>query len=391
MAISRKVEDFMSRASWIRRMFEEGNELKARFGAENVYDFTLGNPVMEPPEQLVATLRALTADPGVGIHRYMPNAGYPWVRDKVAAAMAAEADVPVEGRHVVMTVGAACGLNITLKALLDPGDEVMILAPYFVEYIFYADNHGGTAKIVEADDDFLPDLHAIDAAIGPKTKVLILNSPNNPTGVVYPRALLSELAGVLERAEARIGHPIYVISDEPYRRISYGAEVVPSLSVFRNSILCTSHSKDLALPGERIGYAVVHPDADDAEALLSAMTFAIRTLGFVNAPALMQRAVADLQDVTVDVDEYRRKRDLLLGGLRDAGLQCNEPGGAFYLFPRCPIDDDVAFVRRLQEERVLAVPGSGFGRGGYFRLSYCVETEMIENALPGLQRVMEAL
>ena len=391
MAISRKVEDFMSRASWIRRMFEEGNELRARFGAENVYDFTLGNPVMEPPEQLVETLRAITADPAVGLHRYMANAGYPWVRDKVAAAMAAEAAVPVGGQHVVMTVGAACGLNITLKALLDPGDEVMILAPYFVEYIFYADNHGGVAKIVESDGDFLPDPAAIDAAIGPKTKVLILNSPNNPTGVVYPRALLSGLAEVLQRAEARIGHPIYVISDEPYRRISYGAEVVPSLSVFRNSILCTSHSKDLALPGERIGYAVVHPDADDADALLAAMTFAIRTLGFVNAPALMQRAVADLQTVTVDVDEYRRKRDLLLGGLRDAGLQCNEPGGAFYLFPRCPIDDDVAFVRRLQEERVLAVPGSGFGRGGYLRLSYCVETEMIENALPGLRRVMEAL
>jgi len=391
VAISRKVEDFMSRASWIRRMFEEGNELKARFGAENVYDFTLGNPVMEPPAELVDTLRRITAEPDEGIHRYMPNAGYPWVRDKVAAVLAEEAGVPLTGQQVVMTVGAACGLNITLKALLDPGDEVMILAPYFVEYIFYADNHGGVAKIAETDVDFLPDPAAIEAAIGPKTKVLILNSPNNPTGVVYPRALLVELAAVLERAEARIGHPIYVISDEPYRRISYGDEVVPSLSVFRNSILCTSHSKDLALPGERIGIAAVHPEADDAEALMAAMTFAIRTLGFVNAPALMQRAVADLQTVTVDVEEYRTKRDLLLGGLRDAGLHCNEPGGAFYLFPRSPVEDDVAFVRSLQEERVLAVPGSGFGRGGYFRLSYCVETEMIEKALPALRRVMERL
>ncbi len=391
MAISRKVEEYMSRASWIRRMFEEGNELKARFGAENVYDFTLGNPVAEPPQAMVDTLRRLTAEPDVGSHRYMPNAGYPWVRDRVAEVLAGEADVPVEGRHLVMTVGAACGLNITLKALLDPGDEVMILAPYFVEYIFYADNHGGRAKIVESDVDFMPDLGAIDEAIGPQTKVLILNSPNNPTGVVYPRDLLQDLAGVLERAEARIGHPIYVISDEPYRRIAYGAEVVPSLSVFRNSILCTSHSKDLALPGERIGYAAVHPGADDADTLVAAMTFAIRTLGFVNAPALMQRAVADLQRVTVDVDEYRQKRDLLLGGLRDAGLECNEPGGAFYLFPRCPIDDDVAFVRRLQEERVLAVPGSGFGRGGYFRLSYCVDSGMIDKALPAIRRVMETL
>ncbi len=390
MAISTKVSDFMSRASWIRRMFEEGNELKARFGAENVFDFTLGNPVMEPPPELVDSLRRLTADPAAGIHRYMPNAGYPAVREKVAAALAQESGVPIDGDKVVMTVGAACGLNITLKALLDPGDEVLILAPYFVEYIFYADNHGGAAKVVETDEDFLPDPAAIDAAIGPKTKVLILNSPNNPTGVVYPRALLEELAGVLERAEARVGHPIYVISDEPYRKISYGDEVVPSLSVFRNSILCTSHSKDLALAGERIGVAAIHPDADDGDALMAAMTFAIRTLGFVNAPALMQLAVADLQHVTVDVDQYRRNRDLLLRGLRDAGLQCNEPGGAFYLFPRCPTDDDVAFIRRLQEHRVLAVPGSGFGRGGYFRLSYCVDREMIERALPALRRAMEA-
>jgi aspartate aminotransferase len=389
VAISSKVQDFMSRASWIRRMFEEGNDLKARFGAENVFDFSLGNPVMEPPMELVDTLRRLTADPEVGIHRYMPNAGYPAVRAKVAAALAAEAGVPVEARHLVMTVGAACGLNITLKALLDPGDEVLILAPYFVEYVFYADNHGGVAKVVETDADFLPDPAAIDAAIGPRTKVLILNSPNNPTGVVYPRSLLEELATTLEQAEARVGHPIYVISDEPYRKISYGDEVVPSLSVFRNSILCTSHSKDLALAGERIGVAAVHPEAADSDELVAAMTFAIRTLGFVNAPALMQLAVADLQHVTVDVGEYRRNRDLLLGGLRDVGLECNEPGGAFYLFPRCPVEDDVAFIRRLQKQRLLAVPGSGFGRGGYFRLSYCVDREMIERALPALRRAME--
>jgi aspartate aminotransferase len=379
----------MSRASWIRRMFEEGNDLKARFGAENVYDFTLGNPVMEPPVELVDTLRRLTADPEVGAHRYMPNAGYPSVRAKMAAALAAEAGVPVEARHVVMTVGAACGLNITLKALLDPGDEVLILAPYFVEYIFYADNHGGVAKVVETDAGFMPDPAAIDAAIGPRTKVLILNTPNNPTGVVYPRSLQEELAATLERAEARVGHPIYVISDEPYRKISYGDEVAPSLAIFRNSILCTSHSKDLALAGERIGFAAVHPDADDGDALVAAMTFAIRTLGFVNAPALMQRAVADLQHVTVDVGEYRRNRDLLLGALRDAGLECTQPGGAFYLFPRCPWDDDVAFIRQLQKHRLLAVPGSGFGRGGYFRLSYCVGREMIERALPALRRALE--
>jgi aspartate aminotransferase len=388
--VATQIQDFISRASWIRRMFEEGNEMKAKYGADNVHDFTLGNPVMEPPVQLVEKLREVAADPAAGQHRYMPNAGYPWVRDKVAEVLAEESGVAIGGGNVIMTVGAACAVNVTLKVILEPGDEVLVLSPYFVEYVFYADNHGGKVKLVETDDEFQPDLAAIEAAIGPKTRAIILNNPNNPTGAVYPRAVLEELAELLERAGERIGHPIYVISDEPYRKIAYDAEVVPSLSVFRNAILCTSHSKDLALPGERIGYLAVHPEAEDAAELLGAMTFAIRTLGFVNAPALMQRVVADLQRVTVDLQQYRELRDLLYAGLVDAGYECVRPEGAFYMFPKSPLPDDVAFIRKLQEERILAVPGSGFGRPGYFRLSYCVDAELIVKALPGLRRVRES-
>ncbi len=390
MPISKQIEEYITRASWIRRMFEQGNELRAQYGDENVYDFTLGNPVMEPPPELVERLRVLTADPAVGQHRYMSNAGYPWVRDNVAAVMARESGLPITGNHVIMTVGAACGMNITFKSLLDPGDEVLVLSPFFVEYLFYVENHRGVPVFVETDEEFQPDLEAIEAAITPRTKAIILNSPNNPTGVVYPQELLERLSKLLEAAEERIGHPIYVINDEPYRKLLYDTEMPSSLALFRNSILCTSHSKDLALPGERIGYTVVRPDADDADAILGAMTFTIRTLGFVNAPALMQSLVGELQDVTVDIGDYRRKRDLLYDGLIEAGYECVEPGGAFYLFPRSPIEDDVAFIGSLLEQRILGVPGSGFGRKGYFRLAFCVEEETILKALPGLRASLKA-
>ncbi len=368
-------------------MFEEGIELQAKHGRDNVYDFTLGNPDLEPPAAFIDRLRQLTTNPSPGMHRYMPNAGYPWVRDKVAEALSQDSGIAVRGRDVIMTVGAACALNITLKALLDPGDDVLVFAPYFVEYIFYTSNHGGTPRIVPTDDQFLPDLDALEQAISQKTKALIINSPNNPTGAVYPREVLEKVGALLERAAKRVGHPIYLLSDEPYRKISYDQEVVSPLAIYRDCVLCTSHSKDLGLPGERIGAAAVHPEAADRELLVQAMTFAIRTLGFVNAPALMQHAVAELQDVTVDIDHYRRNRDLMYQGLVAAGYDCVLPGGAFYMFPKAPIADDVEFVRRLQQERILAVPGTGFGTPGHFRLAYCVDQSVIERALPGLAQV----
>jgi len=386
--ISAKVKHLMSSGSWIRGMFEQGLELYAKYGAENVCDFTLGNPEMDPPEPFVRKLRELANNPVPAMHLYMPNAGYAWAREKVAAALAADTGVPVEGRHVIMTTGAACAMNIGLKALLDPGDEVMVVAPYFVEYLFYVDNHGGAVRLLESDEHFLPKLDAIEQAIGPKTKAIILNSPNNPTGVVYPRSLLEAIAQLLDQAAKRFGRTIYVLSDEPYRKIYYDEKPVSALTVFRNCIFATSHSKDLALAGERIGVAAVHPEADDSDDIVAAMTFAIRTLGFVNAPSLMQHAVADCQNVSVPIDEYRRKRDLLVDGLVDSGYECVKPGGAFYVFPKTPIPDDVAFVRLLLQERILGVPGKGFGRPGHFRLAYCTRREVIERALPGFRRVM---
>ncbi|MBN1945483.1 MAG: pyridoxal phosphate-dependent aminotransferase [Bradymonadales bacterium] len=390
MPISAKVKEFMSRGSWIRRMFEHGTELIVRHGAENVYDFSLGNPCLEPPQPFVDSLKDLATNPTPGMHRYMPNAGYPEVREKIAKALSKEHHLTILPTQVVMTVGAACALNITLKSLLDPGDEVIVLAPFFAEYEFYIDNHGGVMRLVQSDDRFLPDIPAIRSAISPRTRAIIINTPNNPSGVVYPRAVLEDLAELLEKASDEIGHPIYVLTDEPYRKLVYGAPAPSTLSIFTNCVFCTSHSKDLGLPGERIGMAVVHPRAADATQLLNAMTFTIRTLGFVNAPALMQRAVADLQEVTVDVQAYRTRRDLLFAGLMEAGYECILPEGTFYLFPKSPNPDDQAFIQRLLEERILAVPGSGFGRPGYFRLAYCVPVEVIEKALPGLKRAFQA-
>jgi aspartate aminotransferase len=377
----------MKGSSWIRRMFEEGARLKAEHGAANVFDFSLGNPVIEPPDAVRAALVAAAGESTPGLHRYMPNAGFPEVRDAVARRLAAESGFPFEARHVVMCVGAGGGLNVTLKTLLDPGDEVVLLAPYFVEYLFYVENHGGVSRIVETDGAFQLDLGAIEAALGPRTRAVLLNSPNNPTGVVYPRASLDALGALLRDASRRAGRTIALVTDEPYRRIAFDGPVPWVFPSYEHTILVTSHSKDLALPGERIGYIAASPSLEGADEFVAGATFATRTLGFVNAPAIQQRAVANLQGVTVDPAIYRRKRDRLWGALTSMGYDIVKPGGAFYLFPRSPLADDVAFVRELQAERILTVPGIGFGRSGHVRISYCVEDETIERALPGFERV----
>jgi aspartate aminotransferase len=377
----------MKGSSWIRRMFEEGTRLKAQHGEENVFDFSLGNPVIEPPDVVRRALVAAAAETSPGAHRYMPNAGYPAVREAVARHLVSVTGAPFEARHVVMCVGAGGGLNVVLKTLLDPGDEVILLAPYFVEYLFYVDNHGGVARIVETDASFQLDLGAIAAAIGPRTRAILVNSPNNPTGVVYPKESLDALGALLRDASARVGHPIALVTDEPYRHIAYGVEVPWVFASYENTILVTSHSKDLALPGERIGYIAVSPSLPGVDEFVSGATFATRTLGFVNAPAIQQRAVAALQGVTVDPAVYRRKRDLLWGALTQMGYEVVQPGGAFYLFPRSLQPDDVAFVKELQAELILTVPGVGFGRPGHLRVSYCVEDRTIERALPGFARV----
>jgi len=387
MAISQKMTAFAERASWIRKMFEEGAKLKAQYGAEQVCDFSLGNPDLTPPAQYLDAVHKVLAAEGPGTHGYMANSGYPFVREAVAKQIGSEQGMTVGADDLLMTVGAAGAINVTLKALLDPGDEVIILAPFFVEYNFYIDNHGGVTKIVNTKPDFSLDLAAIAAAITGKTKAIIINSPNNPTGQIYSAAELAGLAAVLDKAP----QTVYLLADEPYRKIVYDNHTVPSVfAAYANAIIVSSYSKDLSLPGERIGYIAVHPAIEGKAQLLGAMTLANRILGFVNAPAFMQRVVAELQGVTVDCSIYTRRRELFCQVLSEAGYDFVPPKGAFYLFPKSPIADDAAFVAILAEQKILGVPGRGFGMPGYFRLAFCVEDHVIARSAPGFAAALAA-
>ncbi len=386
MAISKKISGFMQQSSWIRKMFEEGIRLKQELGEENVFDLSLGNPVVEPPEALREALIAAAEDPAPGQHRYMPNAGLPEVRAAIAESLAAECKVDLTADDIVMVCGAAGGLNITLKTLLDPGDEVIILAPYFVEYLFYADNHGGKAVAVPTKADFTLDLDAIEKAVTGRTKAVIVNSPNNPTGVVYSRASLEALADLLKEKSKTLGRAVYLISDDPYKKIAFDGVETPNICEFYdNSIYITSHSKDLAVPGERIGMVLVHPRSEAAKDLMAGLIFCNRVLGFVNAPALIQRAIRNVQGVSVEVKDYQRKRDFLYRELTRIGYSVVKPQGAFYFFPQSPIADEVEFSGILASKGVLVVPGRGFGLEGYFRLSYCMPDRVIEGSICGFE------
>ena len=390
MAIAKKIDSFMTKASWIRKMFEEGIRMKREVGADNVFDFSLGNPILEPPESCQQTLRKLAQNPPAGMHRYMSNAGHPEVRARVAEYLSADTGTALEADDIVMSCGAGGALNVALKALLDPGDEVVVVAPCFPEYRFYTDNHGGKLTIAESAEDFDLDLGELDRVVGPRTKALILNSPNNPTGRMYSKERLKQLGELLAKKEKDAGGPITILSDEPYRKIVFDDGTTPPIfDAHPNTILITSHSKDLGLPGERIGFAAIGPAHRDRQPLRDAMTFTNRTLGFVNAPALFQRVVAENQSASVPVEEYQKLRDIFCDGLDRAGLKYLRPQGAFYLFPQTPTGDDLAFVRALQKHYILAVPGSGFGRGGHIRLSFCVTQKEIEGALPGFVKAME--
>jgi aspartate aminotransferase len=383
MPISRCMEESTARSSWIRRMSEEGNRLKAMPGCDGVFDFSLGNPNVEPPTELLAILDDLLHDPSPGFHGYMSNAGYSETREAVAGRVSTEQGVEIAGSHVVMTCGAAGALNIIFRTVLDPGDEVIVSRPYFAEYGFYAENHQGVLRPVCAREDFGLDIDAIEAAIRPWTRVVLINSPNNPTGRVYSAESLASLGEMLRAKSREIGRIIYLVSDEPYRHIVYdGLQVPPVLSVYENTIIASSYSKELSLAGERIGFVAASPAIRDVEKLIGGLVFANRVLGFVNAPALMQRAVARLQGVRVDLSLYARNRRVLLSALTEAGYVVPPPQGAFYLFPRSPNPDDVAFCMELASRRVLVVPGTGFGLPGYFRLSYCVAPYVVGGALP---------
>jgi aspartate aminotransferase len=321
----------------------------------------------------------------------MPNAGYAETRAAVARQLAKESGVAFTAEHIVMCVGAAAGINVVLKTLLDPGDEVLFFAPYFVEYHFYADYHGGVAKVVPTDAHFDLDLAALEGALTPRSKVVLINSPNNPTGVIYPATTLKRLGELLQRKERQFNTTIYLLSDEPYKKLIYGGLAYPEIYPhYSNAISVSSHAKDLALPGERIGYIAVNPACADLEDLLGGMSFTTRTLGFVNAPALMQRALVHLQGVTVDMRQYERKRDFFCDNLTAMGYPLVKPQGAFYIFPRAPGEDDVAFVKALQAKHILTVPGRGFGTPGHFRIAYCVEDQTIERAMDGFRAVAKA-
>ena len=387
MSISRKINDKLKSSSWIRKMFEEGLRMKKEYGADNVFDLSLGNPVIEPPEEVLKAIKSAANDSIPGLHRYMPNAGLQDVREEIARSLAIESNcTELSSDRIVMVCGAAGGLNITLKTLLDPGEEVIVFSPFFVEYLFYSENHGGKTVIVPTNDDFSLNFNALRDALSPKTKAVIINSPNNPTGIVYSRKVLEELASVLKKYSTEKNNPIYLISDDPYKKIVFdGVETPNILELYDHSIYITSHSKDLAIPGERIGYVAVHPKCADVENLMSGLIFCNRVLGFVNAPALIQRAIKSVQNVSVDAEFYRKKRDFLYAELTRIGYSVVKPQGAFYFFPKSPIEDEVIFTQKLAEKRVLVVPGRGFGSSGYFRISYCVPDKVLEGSILGFE------
>jgi aspartate aminotransferase len=387
VSISDNVSKRMMEGSWIRRMFEEGANLKKRYGAGNVFDLSIGNPVMEPPPEFKQELKKLMRKTVPGRHRYMENAGYAETRAAVAVQLSHETGIKFTGNDIVMTCGAAGGLNVVLKTILNPGDEVIVFAPYFVEFGNYIDNHGGVIRVLPTDEQFIPKLDALEDAITAKTKGVIINSPNNPTGVVYSEDFVRQLGELLRGKEAQYGTQLFLISDETYRKIIYdGLSYPPVFHHHRNSIIVSSHSKDLALPGERIGYIAIHPDCSQREDLVNGFVFCNRVLGFVNAPALMQHVVKNLQHITVSVADYQKKRDFLYGNLVDMGYSVIKPGGAFYMFPKSPLEDEVAFVEELQRWNVLVVPGRGFGTPGYFRISYCVDDKTLKGSLTGFKK-----
>lgn len=385
------VVENLKKSSWIRVMFEEGNRLAKIYGADKVYDYSLGNPFGEPPVEVNEALKKYILNGEPGLHKYMSNAGYPEVRERIAKSLESESGINLNQENVVMTVGAAGGLNVVLKALLNDGEEVIVFAPYFVEYNSYIDNNGGKVIVVPADTkSFQPNLDEFKKLITSKTKAVIINSPNNPTGVVYSEESLKAMNSIIVEKEKEYGTTIFLISDEPYNKIVYdGIKLTPVMSIFKNAIIVNSFSKSLGLAGERIGYIAVSSCIENVEVLINALVYCNRILGFVNAPALFQKVVADALDAKIDVKDYQEKRDFLYNNLIRLGFECIKPQGAFYLFPKALIDDEIEFVNRALKYNLLLVPGSGFGCPGYFRMSYCVKFDMIKNSIEAFEKLAE--
>ena len=392
--LSPAVAASVSGGSAIRKMFEQGIELKKKFGEDNVYDFSLGNPDLAPPPAVKSALEAVAAaaDKPFALG-YMPNAGYPATREALARLVSAEQQTATPASNIVVTVGAAGGLNVFFRAVLSPGDEVVVPSPYFVEYGFYVGNHGGSLVPVPTKrGDFSLDLAAIDAAIGPKTRAVLVNTPNNPTGQIYPAGDLAALGKILERRSAEFGRVIYLVSDEPYRQLNYTGEPIPPIfPAYTNSVVVGSFSKTLSLAGERIGYLAANPAICGVEELMGGLVLANRILGFVNAPAIGQKILQTAAGEGIDVAVYRRRRDALAGAFHDAGLEFFLPKGAFYFFVPSPVEDEARFVEALLAERILAVGGTGFGLPGFVRFAFCVEDKVIAGAREGIKKAVAAV
>ena len=389
MPIADKMVKMVEAASMIRRMFEEGIKMREKYGLDNVFDFSLGNPDVPPPAAVKNALIELINSKTTS-HGYMPNSGYPHVRQAVADYLNKEYNVGLTADLVVMTAGAAGALNDTLRALLNPGEDILTPAPYFVGYNLYAFVACANLKTVKSFPDFHLNLDAIENAITKNTRVMLINSPNNPTGAVYTREELMGLGKILEAASQKFCKRIYLISDEPYRKIVYGVEVPCMFDVYPHTIVLTSYSKELSLAGERIGYLAIHPKAEDA-AIIAGATGVTNTMMYVNAPALFQQVVGQLQGVTVDIGIYKKRRDMFCKGLHGAGYEFDVPDGAFYLFPKSPIKDDIKFVNILKEQNILAVPGTAFGGPGHFRLSYAVPDKTIQGSLERFKKAFDSV
>lgn len=391
--ISKKMENMVANSSAIRAMFEEGNRLAKLYGAENVFDFSLGNPNVPAPAAVKkAICEILEEEDPIVLHGYTnSNAGYEDVRQAVAESLNERFGTVFAAHNITMTVGAAGGLNVIFKALLNPGDEVIAFAPYFGEYRSYTNNYDGVMVEISPNMvDFQPKLDEFEAKITPKTKIVIVNTPNNPTGVVYSEETIRKLASIMEAKQKEFGTEIYLVSDEPYRELAYDGVEVPYLTkYYANTIVGYSYSKSLSLPGERIGYLVIPDEAADSEKLISAANVATRILGFVNAPTLQQKVVKACLNEKTDISYYDRNRETLYQGLKDLGFECIKPEGAFYLFVKSPVEDERAFCQAAKKYNILIVPGSSFACPGYVRLAYCVSYETIVNSLPKFAELAE--
>lgn len=389
--IAEQMKGFVKNSSAIRAMFEEGKKLAAVYGPENVYDFSLGNPNVPAPEKVrKEAVRMLTEDDPVILHGYMNNSGYEDVREKISNFLNKAHGTNFRAENILMTVGAAGGLNVILKTLLNPGDEVIVFAPYFGEYRSYAANYGGVlVEVPPNTTDFQPDLERFEKLISPKTKAVIVNTPNNPTGVIYSKKTIRAMADIMRGKQQEYGTDICLISDEPYRELAYdGAEVPYLTKYYENTVVGYSFSKSLSLPGERIGYLVIPDEMKDSADVIAAANVANRILGFVNAPSLFQKVAAECLEERTDLEYYNRNRETLYHGLTEAGYECVRPEGAFYLFVKSPVEDEKVFCEAAKKHRILIVPGSSFGCPGYVRIAYCVAYETIVNALPGFKEVI---